>query len=220
MKNRIMVISTIVIYLGLFSSCSSQPPNDCESGTSDRIMHKCINETLNSKGSKMVDLNNDGKNDFSVSFDKDLFNGNVVFSTSTLKFYSLDPNFQGIYRFDYLATKVKTIIDSGYRPKVLATGVQVDSSQSNWLLKMTTRESNLVINSYANLSSGGNTVYYKDGPFDLGEFYIAFRFYDLEGPNVGWKNGWILLDATIDRLIIKEIAFQKMPETSIKIGEK
>ena len=215
-----MIISTIFIYLGITSSCSSPTPIGCESGTSERIMHICVNETLNSKGSKMVDLNNDGKNDFSVSFDKDLFNNNVVFSTSTLKFYSLDPNFQGIYRFDYLATKVKTIIDSGYRPKVLAKGAQLDSSHSNWLLKMTTRESNLVINSYANFSSGGNTVYYKDGPFDLGEFYIAFRFYDLEGPNVGWKNGWILLDATIDRLVIKEMAYHKMPETAIEIGEK
>lgn len=223
MKLKFIIIANIFLYLSLLPSCSAPAAAlACGSGSNVNIKHVCINKTIDSKGTVTVDITGDGNPDFGVQLEKDLINGTTINSIGYLPVVNVSLGSTGGLRFDYYAEKKKLYADSNYVPIRVYENFNVDSSIYNWLLRLTRNEPNVVTHTYGDLTPLGSTITYSAGLIDLGDFYIAFRYYDWEGqvgPS-GWKNGWIKLNITKDRIILKELAFHKMPETKIKVGEK
>ena len=182
----------------------------------------CINKKIDIKGALTIDFTGDANPDFGVQLEKDVHNGVTINTISYLPLVNVSLGSQGGLRFDYYVERKKLYADTNYVPIRVYEGFDVDSSIYNWLLRLTLNEPNVVMHTYGDLNPIGTNIQYTGGLIDLGDFYIAFRYYDWEGqigPS-GWKNGWIKLNVTKDAVTIKELALHKTPETRIKVGEK
>lgn len=223
MKLKHMILANILLYLGLMPSCSAPADTPtCDSGTNVNIVHKCLNATIDYMGNKGVDITGDGQVDLAFALEKEELSGTVVNSIGYLPIIHAQFGWGGSFRFDYYVEKKKLYADSNYLPIRVYEGFVVDSSIYSWLLRLTRNEPNVVTHTYGDLRPLGSSIQYSGGLIDLGDFYIAFRFYDREGTNgaSGWKNGWMKLNITKDRMILKELAYHRQPETKIKVGEK
>lgn len=223
MQLKYIIHFVLISAIGLFHSCSAPeetPP--CDSGTNSNIKHICINKTLDKKGVLPIDLNNDGSYDFGIQLEKDVHNGTTINTVSYLPLVNVSLGSPGGLRFDYFVERKMLYADSNYVPIRVYEGFNVDSSIYNWLLRITRNEPNVVIHTYGDLNPIGTNLTFTGGLIDLGDFYIAFRYYDWEGlaGPAGWKNGWIKLNITKDQVVLKEMAYHKLPETRIKVGEK
>jgi hypothetical protein len=224
MNLKSKTIANLILSIGLLTSCSA--PDDttaCVSGTKTNIKHICIDKTLDKKGTLPIDIDGDGSYDFGVQLEKDVYNGATINTISYLPLVNVGIGSAGGLRFDYYAER-KALYggDSNYIPIRVYEGFDVDSSRYNWLLRLTQKEPNVVIHTYMDLEPIGSNLKYTGGLIDLGDFYIAFRYYDIQGiaGPAGWKNGWIKLSVTKDKVILKDMAYHKQPETKIKVGEK
>lgn len=220
---QIMILSTIFLYLGLIPSCSTPPIEDsCKTGTNSKIWHKCINQSLDKKGSLLLDLNDDTKPDFGISMEKEIQNGSTIYSVGYLSFLNPIQARSGGLRFDYFVEKVKYISDTDYiyAPKILLEGYIIDSSLYNWILRLNQNLPNLILFHTTDLTTLGNPFKIVHGPLDKGDFYIAFRYYETDKEPKGWKNGWLKMNVTKEKYTLLEVAYNKIPETKIKVGEK
>ncbi len=209
------MILIITFLLSFFGACSKSTAEDPK--LNPNYTYKEINETLNATSSKLVDLNNDGIFDFAISFEKEMLNGALISSTATLNL--IDPVKGGLH-FDYLAEKKTISGTTMYFAQRQELSKTIDSSIYNWLLRMDMNAFGCVLFTYTNVSLQGSTVQIDEGIHDQGDVYIAFRYYDTDIEPKGWKNGWLLLNPSKDKLLIKAICYNKLVETKIKIGEK
>ena len=218
-----MILANIILSLGLFPACSAPEETPaCDSGTNANIQHFCINKTIDMKGVLPIDLTNDGKPDFGIQLEKDVHNGVTINSISYLPLVNISLGAAGRLRFDYYVERKMLYADSNYIPIRVYEGFNVDSSIYNWLLRLSQNEPNVVMHTYGDLYPIGTNLTFTGGLIDLGDFFIAFRYYDWEGVigEAGWKNGWIKLNISKDKIILKEMALHRKPETRIKVGEK
>lgn len=212
-----MILANILLYIGLLPSCSAPEETPCDSGTNENIKHVCINKELNAKGSLFLDINQDGVQDWSIALEKDVYNGQVINTIGYLNVLDPSDNFP---HYDFLVVKRSIMGDTNLMPQQSFLNDVIDSSIYNWLLRINVQATNAPLFSKADLNPIGQNTVLKEGLVDLGDFYIAFRYYDRNGTPSGWKNGWIKLNASSNGIKIIELAYKKQPETSIKIGEK
>jgi len=212
-QNKILTILSLCALLCL--SCGKESSSsDCVQGTNPNIWHKCLNKTLETKENYYLDLNDDNNPEMVISYDKTSVNEKVIGTNAEI---SLTNSTNYYPRFDFTGELKKGI----YYPSKLSLNANVDSTINNWILKMNLNISYMAIFNYFDGRTSQNpNLLIEDGIINQEDVYIGFRYYETEIGNLGWKNGWIKLNATKERLILKEIAYHKTPETKIKVGEK
>lgn len=215
MKLKLLLLIFVISRVSVYGKTDST--YNCIQGTDSSILHICINESLNSKGSRLFDLNGDEKYDLIFSLEKDILEEKVI---SAIGYLAIIDPYKRQLHFDYLVEKQSVLGDSNWFPVQQGLNFIVDSSSNNWLLKLDMNAPNVVLFSYGDLTHEGQTLSVKEGLIDKGDYYIAFRFYNTDVEPKGWKNGWMKLKASKEGITIHEIAYKKSSELAIKIGEK
>jgi hypothetical protein len=222
MKNKQYMITLMIILVNFIFGCSKAQED--EKINPDFHIVK-LNYTLDSKGQKTFDLNGDGKDDLGLYFEKDTFKGKTIHSAAYL-FGTDIANLDGSISDFIVDPHVFAAKDTTYILRKLTIGDIIEyRKDKDWFTNYTLKKNNVLISLYTDNEPLGlpdsMKINQEFGTVEKGDFYIGYRFYEYKNGNfLEWHNGWILLNATQSSITIKEVLYNKKPETPIRAGQK
>lgn len=172
-------------------SCKKETTTSNNPEIDDHVVNISIDSSGNSN-SRLVDLNDDGSNDF-----------NIFSSLPSLNKNNSDVGINGLSDFEF-STEAQSPVSN--KIKVFAADASVNSATGTW---------NTLASFYFNLSGVSG---YPVGINEQGDKFIGFRVMN-DGGSLFY--GWMLVNVTGGhKLSIKEYAIQTIANTAIKAGEK
>ena len=189
MKNSIKKIAICIFILSIFA-CKKETTETDDPNIDDRMVNITIDSSGNSNN-KLVDLDDDGANDF-----------NIFSTLPSLNKNNSDVGVNGLSNFEF-STEAQSPVSN--KIKTFTQGTSVNSTTGTW---------STIASFYMNLDG---IVGYPVGINGQGDKLIGFRIAD----GVSFYYGWMLVNVTGGHnLTIKEYAVQTIADTAIKSGDK
>lgn len=171
-------------------ACKKETTDTDDPNIDDRMVNITIDSSGNSNN-KLVDLDDDGTNDF-----------NIFSTLPSLNKNNSDVGINGLTDYEFL-TEVQSPVSN--KIKIIAANASINSATGTW---------NTLASFYINLSGIAG---YPVGINEQGDKFVGFRIKD----GVSFYYGWMLVNVTGGhKLTIKEYAVQTIADTAIKAGDK
>jgi hypothetical protein len=182
-------IAICVVIISAFA-CKKETTETNDPNIDDRTVNITIDSSGNSNN-KLVDLDDDGTNDF-----------NIFSTLPSLNKNNSDVGINGLTDYEF-STEAQSPVSN--KIKTLTSGTSINSATGTW---------STLASFYFNLNGIAG---YPVGINEQGDKYIGFRAID----GVSFFYGWMKVNVTGGhKLTIKEYAVQTIADTAIKAGDK
>jgi uncharacterized protein YcfL len=190
----------IILSLALCTGCGKN--NQISYTENPNVESFDINSNFTSENKYSFDMDKNSISEFDIVFKKAEFNGIKY----TFAYFTDNKN--KLADFTCLEDKQLNALNI----KSYSKDASIDSTDQNWGLKLYSGQYNNEIDIGAN--SNGQVL----GLYDKGIVYLAFRVRD-DYSSVDWNYGWVELSLENESLNIKKIAYHKIKNHAIKVGE-